>query len=97
MGHGHALLALDALITKSYLNADAGAYRRLRDAIDQQTLGQSLQQMRERLPLAGDPDSLFRAALKTRNRPGPSLIFETSMRDGSMTAAATRWSPIFAT
>jgi len=65
---GNALLALDALITKSFLKPDADAYLRLREAIDKQTLGQSLKQMREKLPLVGDLDSLFIAALQTRNR-----------------------------
>ena len=65
---GNGLLVLDALITKSFLNPDADAYLRLRNAIDQQTLGQSLKQFRERLSLTGDPESLFSAALKTRNR-----------------------------
>jgi len=65
---GNALLILDARLTKSFLNPDADRYLRLRDAIDKQTLGTSLKQMREMLPLAGDLDSLFRAALTTRNR-----------------------------
>jgi hypothetical protein len=64
---GTALLALDALETKSFLRPGADAYLRLRDAIDKQTLGHSIKQIRKRLSLTEDLGGLFQRALETRN------------------------------
>lgn len=64
---GTALLALDALETKSFVNPDADTYKRLRDAIDGQTLGASLKQMGKYLDLKNDTGGLLSRALETRN------------------------------
>jgi len=64
---GTALLALDALMTKSHLQPNADNYLRLRDAIEKQTLGQSLKQMRERLKLQEDLEEVLQDALLARN------------------------------
>jgi len=67
---GTALLAIDAIDTKSFLKPDADAYLRLRNAIDRKTLGRSLKQIRKKLKLADDVDLVtrFDAASNTRNR-----------------------------
>lgn len=64
---GTALLALDALETKSFLSPNSDAYLRLRNAIESQTLGKSLRQMRERLRLLEDLETVLSDALLTRN------------------------------
>lgn len=64
---GTALLALDALETKSYFNPSADAYLRLRSEIDGQTLGRSMRRIRERLALNEDIESQFAHALEIRN------------------------------
>ncbi len=65
---GTALLALDALDKKTFLQPDPDAYIRLRHAIDKQTLGRSVEQIRKRLGLKDDHlDRLFEQALDTRN------------------------------
>ena len=64
---GTALLALDALETKSYLNPEADVYLRLRNSIESQTLGKSLNQIKRKLSLNEDLESLFQAALDSRN------------------------------
>jgi len=64
---GTALLGLDALMTKSHLQPNPDRYLRLRDAIEKQTLGQSLKQMRERLKLQEDLEAVLNEALRARN------------------------------
>jgi hypothetical protein len=64
---GTALLALDALATKSHLLPNPDQYLRLRDAIEKQTLGQSLKQMRERLKLQEDLEAVLKDSLAARN------------------------------
>jgi hypothetical protein len=64
---GTSLLALDALETKSFLRPDADAYTRLRDAIDGQTLGRSLKQIKSRLNLDDNLEDVFADALESRN------------------------------
>lgn len=64
---GTALLALDALETKSFVRPDADAYRRLLDAIDKQTLGRSLTKIRKQLDLTENLEVLFTEALNARN------------------------------
>ena len=64
---GTSLLALDALETKSFLRPDADAYMRLREAIDRQTLGRSLDQIKKRLNLDGNLEEVFADALESRN------------------------------
>ena len=64
---GTALLALDALETKSYLNPQADAYLRLRNSIESQMLGRSLKQIKGKLELNEDLETLFQAALDSRN------------------------------
>lgn len=64
---GTALLAMDALITRSHLQPDPDKYLRLRSAIEKQTLGGSLKQMRERLKLQDDLESVLKEALAARN------------------------------
>jgi hypothetical protein len=64
---GTALLALDVLMTKSHLQANPDKYLRLQDAIEKQTLGQALKQMRERLQLQEDLEAVLREALGARN------------------------------
>ena len=64
---GTALLALDGLDTKSYRNPDAEAYKRLQRAIDDQTLGRSLSQIKKRLDIKEDIETLFNNALDARN------------------------------
>jgi Txe/YoeB family toxin of Txe-Axe toxin-antitoxin module len=65
---GTALLALDGLETKSYLNPDADAYRRLTQAIEAQTLGGSLRKMGKYFDLKNETSGTFSRALETRNR-----------------------------
>jgi hypothetical protein len=65
---GTALLAFDGLETKSYLNPDADAYRRLTQAIESQTLGSSLKQMGKYFDLKNEAGATFSRALETRNR-----------------------------
>jgi hypothetical protein len=64
---GTTLLCLDALDTKSYLDPDAKAYLRLQQAIDDQTLGRSLSQIKKRLDIKEDLETLFDEALRARN------------------------------
>jgi hypothetical protein len=64
---GTSLLALDALETKSFLRPDADAYTRLRDAIDGQTLGRSLRQIKSRPNLDDNIEEVFADALESRN------------------------------
>lgn len=64
---GTALLALDAIERKSFINPDPDVYKRLSTAIAAQTLGRSLSQMKERLHLAEDLEQEFASALKIRN------------------------------
>jgi hypothetical protein len=64
---GTALLALDALVTRSHLKPDPDQYLRLRDAIEKQTLGRSLKQMKEKLKLQEDLEEILANALKARN------------------------------
>src|SRR5918994_2359800 len=48
---GTSLLTLDGLATRSYINPDADAYMRLRNAMEKKTLGQSLDAMKKQLLL----------------------------------------------
>ena len=64
---GTALLALDGLITGSHLRPDREAYLRLRDAVERQTLGTSLKQMRQWLKLQEDLEAVLTSALTARN------------------------------
>ena len=64
---GTALLALDALMTKSHLQPNPDKYLRLREAIEKQTLGLSLKKMRERLKLQEDLEAVLEEALAARN------------------------------
>lgn len=64
---GTALLALDALMTRSHLRSDPEKYLTLRAAIEKQTLGKSLRQMRVRLRLQEDLESVLNKALVARN------------------------------
>jgi hypothetical protein len=64
---GTALLAIDALETQSFLSPNADAYRRLKEAIDRQTLGRSLNQIKSQLQLTDDIESQFVSALERRN------------------------------
>ena len=54
-------------MTKSHLRPDPDKYLRLRDAIEKKTLGHSLRQMRERLKLQDDLESVLNNALAARN------------------------------
>ena len=65
---GTALLALDGLKTKSFMNPDADAYRRLTQAVEAQTLGTSLKQMGKYFDLKNDTGGTLSRALETRNR-----------------------------
>jgi hypothetical protein len=64
---GTALLALDALATRSHLNPNPDKYARLRGAIAKQTLGKSLAQMREKLKMQEDVEAVLANALEARN------------------------------
>jgi hypothetical protein len=64
---GTALLALDGLITRSHLKPIPDEYLRLREAVDRQTLGTSLRQMRARLKLQEDLEAVLSGALAARN------------------------------
>ena len=64
---GTALLALDGLTTGSHLRPDPDAYLRLRNAVERQTLGKSLTQMRQRLKLQEDLETILSRALTARN------------------------------
>lgn len=65
---GTALLALDGLETKSYLQPNADTYQRLAQAIDAQTLGASLKKMGKYFDLRNETGGIFSRALDTRNR-----------------------------
>jgi len=89
---GTALLALDALETKSFLNPDSDAYLRLRTAIDQHTLGRSLKLIRQKLSLDDDADTVLEKSLDTRNflihhffRAYAVSFFESNGRDSMVT------------
>ncbi len=64
---GTALLALDGLITGTYLTPDPDSYLRLRNAVERQTLGTSLKQMRQRLKMQEDLEAVLSSALTARN------------------------------
>jgi hypothetical protein len=64
---GTSLLTLDGLATESYINPDADAYMRLRNAMEKKTLGQSLDAMKRQLPLPDDMEKTFTDALAARN------------------------------
>lgn len=66
---GTCLLAIDGLLTESYKNPDADAYTRLRAAIDGQTLGQSIKDIKKRVtvPDADDLKATLETALEARN------------------------------
>lgn len=64
---GTCLLVLDALETGSFAKADADAYLRLREAIDSNTLGQSIRAIKRKLSITEDIDSVFLDALEARN------------------------------
>jgi hypothetical protein len=64
---GTALLAIDGLETRSYTKPNAEAYIRLQEAIDSQTLGRSLAQIKKRLDVSENLETLFAEALEARN------------------------------
>lgn len=64
---GTCLLAMDGLETGSYQNPNADAYTRLRDAIESNTLGQSIHAIKNRLAVTDDLDATFKDALDARN------------------------------
>ena len=67
MALGTSLLTLDGLATRSYINPDADAYMRLRNAMEKKTLGQSLDAMKKQLLLPAGIEKTFTDALTARN------------------------------
>jgi hypothetical protein len=64
---GTALLAHDALKRKWYISPGADAARRLLEAIERHTLGQTLSAIRSRLDIKDDLSAIFDQALQARN------------------------------
>lgn len=87
---GTALLALDALETKSFISPNADAYTRLRDAIDGKTLGAAIKQMGKFIELENDLGAVLSRALESRNLLTHRFYRNTASRS-SKTLAVPRW------